>query len=141
MKIYKNVIFLYFGRSSFLAILTFEGYFGNYEKFVCFLKNNISGKNVVDFQIFKRAQDHQKPTSFDLPNVLNKLLSKNLTLTRRCEVNKFNLVTYFSLYKYQPCDSLITQFSRPRIATILSSFSLVSSSSFFFSTNKLLIFY
>ena len=29
------------------------------------------------------------------------------------------------LYKYQSCGSLITQFSRPRAATILSSFSLV----------------
>ena len=70
----------------------------------------------------KIALDHPKPTSFDPPNILNKLLSRNPTLTRRCEVNKFNLVTYFSLYKYQPCGSLITQFSRPRAATIFSSF-------------------
>ena len=131
----------HFGISLFLAVLTSDRYFGNYEKYVCFLKKAISGKIVADFQSFKMSSRSPK-IDFGCPSkVLNKLLSRNPTLTRRCEVNKFNLVT---LYKYQRCGSLITQFSRPRAATILSSFSLVfpSSSSFFlFSTNKLLIIY
>ena len=70
---------------------------------------------------FKQAHENPKKKSFAPPNVLNKLMSRNPTLTRRCEVNKFNLVTF---YKYQSCGSLITQFSRPRVATILSSFFL-----------------
>ena len=53
----------------------------------------------------KQTYEQLKLNLFGLPNVLNKLLSRNPTLTRRCEVNKFNLVT---LYKYQPCGSLIT---------------------------------
>ena len=97
------------------------------------------GKLYLTSRALKQAKERSKPTSFDPPNVLNKLLSRNPTLTRRCEVNKFNLVT---LYKYQPCGTLITQFSRPRATTILSSFSLVFSFSFLlFSTNKLLIIY
>ena len=75
-----------------MAVLTSEGYFGNYEKSVHFLEKAISGKIVADFQNLKRAKERPKPTSLGTPNDLNKLLSKNLTLTRRCEVNKFNLV-------------------------------------------------
>ena len=88
MKICKNVIF---------GSFDLQGYIGNYEKFVCFLKKVISGKIVVTSRSLKKDQDHQKPTSFDPLNVMKKLLSRNLTLTRRCEVNKFNLVKYFSL--------------------------------------------
>ena len=39
----------HFGRSLFLAVLTSEGYFGNYEKSVHFFEKAISGKIVVDF--------------------------------------------------------------------------------------------
>ena len=41
----------------------------------------------------KRAKKLPKWTSFDPPNVLNKFLSRNPTLTRRYEVNKFNLIS------------------------------------------------
>ena len=41
--------------SLFLAVLTFEGYFGNYKNFVCFLEKAISGKIVADFQSFKTS--------------------------------------------------------------------------------------
>ena len=110
----------HFGISLFLEVLTSEGYFGNYEKSVYFLEKAISEKIVAYFHNFKTNSRSPK-TNFVCPsNILNNLLSKNPTLTRRCEVNKFNLVTYFSLYKYQSCGSLITQFSRPRVATIFS---------------------
>ena len=46
MKICKKINFR---RSLFLAVLTSEGYFGNYEKFMLFLKKAISGKIVSDF--------------------------------------------------------------------------------------------
>ena len=46
MKICKNINF---GRSLFLAVLTSEGYFWNYEKFVPFLEKTISAKIVADF--------------------------------------------------------------------------------------------
>ena len=46
MKICKKINF---GRSLFLAVLTFEGYFGNYEKSEFFLEKTISGKIVADF--------------------------------------------------------------------------------------------
>ena len=95
MKICKKINF---GRSLFLVVLTSEGYFGNYEKFVRFMEKAISGKIVADFQTFKTSKVGPKRTSFGPPNILNKLLSRNPTLTRRCEVNKFNLIT---LYKYQ----------------------------------------
>ena len=42
-----------FGKSLFLAVLTFEGYFWNYEISVHFLEKGISGKIVADFQSFK----------------------------------------------------------------------------------------
>ena len=45
----------HFGRSSFLTVLTFKGYFGKYKKFVCFLKKAIFGKIVADFQRFKMS--------------------------------------------------------------------------------------
>ena len=45
----------HFGRSLFLVVLTSEGYFGNYEKFVRFLEKAISGKIVSDFQSFKTS--------------------------------------------------------------------------------------
>ena len=90
MKICKKINF---GRSLFLAVLTFEGYFGNYEKSVRFLEKTISGKIVADFQSFKTNKDRPKRTSFGAPNILNKLPSRNPTLTTRCEVNKFNLVS------------------------------------------------
>ena len=61
-----------------------------------FLEKVISEKIVADRSL-KRTKDRPKRTSFDPPNVLNKLLSRNLTLIRRCEINKFNLVTYFFL--------------------------------------------
>ena len=70
------------------------------------MEKAISEKIVAYSHSFKMSLRSPKPTSFDLPNVLNKYLSKNPTLTRRCEVNKFNLVTYFSLYKYQPIGCL-----------------------------------
>ena len=92
----------HFERSSFLAVLTFEGYFGNYEKFVFFLEKPIFGQILPYFLSFKTSLRSPKTDFIDPPNVLNKLLSRNLTLTKICEVNKFNLVTYFSLYKYQP---------------------------------------
>ena len=41
IKICKKINF---GRSLFLAILTFEGYFENYEKSMHFLEKAISGK-------------------------------------------------------------------------------------------------
>ena len=44
-----------FERSWFFAVLTSEGYFENYEKFVRFLKKAFSGKIVVDFQSFKKT--------------------------------------------------------------------------------------
>ena len=46
MKICKKINF---GRSLFLAVLTSEGYFGNYKKLMCFLEKDISGKIVADF--------------------------------------------------------------------------------------------
>ena len=46
MKICKKINF---GRSLFLVVLTFEGYFGNYEKFMRFLEKAISRKIVADF--------------------------------------------------------------------------------------------
>ena len=45
----------HFERSLFLAILTSEGYFGNYEKSMHFLEKPISGKIVADFQSFKMS--------------------------------------------------------------------------------------
>ena len=45
MKICKKINF---ERSLFLAVLTFEGYFGNFKKSVHFLKKFIFGKIVVD---------------------------------------------------------------------------------------------
>ena len=81
-----------FGRSFFLAVLTSEGYFGNYENSMLFLEKAISGKFVADFQSFKMSSRSPKQTLFGPPNVLNKLLSRNPNLTRRCEDNKFNLV-------------------------------------------------
>ena len=144
MKICKKVIFGSFWKKFIFGNFDFRGVFWLLQKSVCFLEKAISRKIVASFQSFKQAQDHPKPTLFVPPNILNKLLSKNPTLTRRGEVNKFNLVTYFSLYKYQPCGSIITQFSRPRATIIFSSFALVfafSSSFLLFSTNKLLIIY
>ena len=73
-----------------------RGVFWELQKNLCFLEKAISRKIVASFQSFKQAQDHPKPTLFVPPNILNKLLSKNPTLTKRCEVNKFNQVTYFS---------------------------------------------
>ena len=102
-----------------MVILTSGRYFWNYKNSVRFVKKAISGKIIADFQSFKTSSRSPKWTSFDPPNVLNKWLSRNPILIRRCEVNKFNLVT---LYKYEPYDSLITQFSRPRAVTIFSSF-------------------
>ena len=49
MTIGKKVIF----RS-------FEGYFGNYEKFMHFLEKVISGKIVVDFHIFETSSRSPK---------------------------------------------------------------------------------
>ena len=49
MKICKKINF---GRSLFLAVLTSEGYFGNYKISVLFLEKAISGKIVADFQSF-----------------------------------------------------------------------------------------
>ena len=51
MKICKKINF----GSLFLAILTFEGYFGNYKKFVHFLEKAISRKIVADFERFKTS--------------------------------------------------------------------------------------
>ena len=45
----------HFERSLFLAVLTSEGYFGNYEKFVRFMEKAISRKIVADFQSFKTS--------------------------------------------------------------------------------------
>ena len=80
----------HFEKSLFLVVLTSDGNFENYEEYVCFLEKALSWKIVANF--LKRAQDHLKLTFFDPPNILNKLLSKNPTLTKRYEVNKFNLV-------------------------------------------------
>ena len=52
MKIGKKINF---ERSLFLAVLTSKGYFENYEKSVRFTEKAISGKIVVDFQIFKTS--------------------------------------------------------------------------------------
>ena len=52
MKICKKINF---GNSLFLVVLTSEGYFGNYEKSVCFLKKAIFGKIVADFESFKTS--------------------------------------------------------------------------------------
>ena len=87
----------HFGRSLFLTVLTSEGYFRNYKKLLRFLEKAIFGRIVADSRALKRAKERPKPTSIDPPNVLNKLLSRNPTLTRRCDVNKFNLVKYFFL--------------------------------------------
>ena len=46
MKICKKINF---GRSLFLAVLTFEGYFGNYEKSMRFMEKDIFGKIIADF--------------------------------------------------------------------------------------------
>ena len=67
MKIYKKVIFGSFGRSLFLTVLTFEGYFGNYKKFMCFLEKSISSKVVAYFQSFKTSLRSPK-TDFVLPS-------------------------------------------------------------------------
>ena len=66
------------------------------------MNKTIFGQIVVDFQSFKMSSRTLKTDSFALPNV-KRLLSKNLTLIRRCEVNKFNLVIYFSLQ--EKCNS------------------------------------
>ena len=73
------------------------GVFWELRKIRAFFGEGYFWKIVSDFQSFKMSSRSPKPTSFDPPNILNKLLSKNPTLTRRYEVNKFNLVTYFSL--------------------------------------------
>ena len=52
MKICKKI---YFGISLFLVVLTSEGYFGNYKKFMRFLEKDISGKIVADFRSFKTS--------------------------------------------------------------------------------------
>ena len=52
MKICKKINF---GRSLFLVVLTFEGYFGNYKKSVHFLEKAISGTIVADFQTCKTS--------------------------------------------------------------------------------------
>ena len=49
MKICRRSLLDHFGRSLFLAVLTFEGYFGNYEKYERFLKKAIFEKIVGDF--------------------------------------------------------------------------------------------
>ena len=67
MKICKKVIFGSFGRSLFLAILTSEGYFGNYKKFVHFMEKAIYGKIVADFQSFKTSSRSPK-TDFVWPS-------------------------------------------------------------------------
>ena len=72
MKICKKINF---GRSLFLAVLTSEGYFGNYEKSVHFLEKAISGKIVGISRALKRVKNFPKRTSFGPPNVLNNLLS------------------------------------------------------------------
>ena len=69
------------------------------------------GKLYLTSRALKQAQDHPKLTSFDPPNVPNKLLSRNLTLTRRYEVNKFNLVTYFSLQESSSSHLFMGRFS------------------------------
>ena len=54
MKICKKMIFGSFWKNLILAVLTFEGYFRNYEKFVHFLEKAIFGKIVADFHSFKK---------------------------------------------------------------------------------------
>ena len=63
MKICKKINF---GRSLFFAVLTFEGYFGNYKISVHFLEKAISGKIVTDFQSFKKSSKSPK-TDFVWP--------------------------------------------------------------------------
>ena len=92
-----------YARRSFCKKLIFgsfnlRGVFWELQKIGAFFWRRLFlGKLYLSSKALKRAQERPKLTSFDPPNVLNKLLSKNSTLTRRCEVNKFNLVTYFSL--------------------------------------------
>ena len=119
MKICKKVIL---EEVHFWQFWPSRGILGITKNPYVFWRRLFMGKLYLTSIALKRAQDHPKLTLFDPPNILNKLLSRNPTLTRKCEVSKFNLVTYFTLYKYQPCGSLITQFSRPRAATIFSSF-------------------
>ena len=82
-----------FWKKFISASFDLRGVFWNYEKCVRFLEKAISGKIVADFQIFKTSITRQKRTSFVPPNILNKFLSRNPNLTKRCEVNKFNLVS------------------------------------------------
>ena len=126
MKIRKNVVFGSFWKKLIFGSFDLRwGIFGITKNPYVFWRRLFLGKLQLTSRALKQAKDHPKWTSFIPPNVLNKLLSKNPNLTRRCKVNKFNLVT---LYKFQPCGSLITQFSRPRATTILSSFQFQFSS-------------
>ena len=51
------------------------------------------GKLHLTSRALKQTKERPKMTSFVPRNILYKLLSRNPSLTRRCEVNKFNLVT------------------------------------------------
>ena len=120
MKIYKKVVFGSIWKKLIFDSFDLRGVFWELQNIGAFFWRRLFlGKLQLTSIALKRAKERPKPTSFGPPNVLHNLLSRNPTLSRRCEVNKFNLVTF---YKYQPCSSLITQFSRPRAAKILSSF-------------------
>ena len=64
MKICKKINF---EKSLFLAVLTSEGYFGNYEKLVHFFEKPIFGKIVANFQSFKTSLRLPK-TDFGCPS-------------------------------------------------------------------------
>ena len=82
-----------FGRSLFLAVLTLRGILGITKNSCVFWRRLFLEKFYLTSRALKRAKICPKRTSFGPPNVLNKLLSRNPNFTRRCEVNKFNLVS------------------------------------------------
>ena len=86
------------------------------------MEKAISEKIVAYFHSFKMSLRSPKPTSFDLPNVLNKYLSKNPTLTRRCEVYKFKTRHKKTLASFRDFEFLSPKFL---VSYFLSSFFLI----------------
>ena len=94
MKICKKVISGSIWKRLIFYSFDLRGVFWELQKIHVFFLEKATSRKIVAyfFRALKRTQDHPKSTSFDPPNVLNKLRSRNPTLTKRCELNKFNLV-------------------------------------------------
>ena len=92
MKICKNVVFGSIWNKLIFDSFDLRGVFWELQKIPKFSGEGYFWKFQLTSRALKRAKVGPKRTLFGPPNVLNKLLSRNPTLTRRCEVNKFNLV-------------------------------------------------